>query len=161
MRPIGRLELAELFLRTHIGPDEAAAFARRIGFLLALEFQPAAFGLAGLVQDVAFDVEFPAVIEAAQAALFIASEGERGAAVHAAFGEHAEPSLGIAEDDEVFAQHARADGRTIGRGDLFRQAGRQPMAAHDLAHRRSAFDAGEQIVVFPGDHDACPKYLGL
>ena len=119
MCPTRRLELAEVFRGPHIGPDETAAFARRIGFLLAIEFQPAAFGLAGLIQDVALNVEFPAVIEAAQAALLIASEGERSAAVHAAFGEYAEPPLRVAEDDEVFAQHAGADRRAVGFGDFF------------------------------------------
>ena len=81
--------------------------------------------------------------------------------MHAAFVQHAQPPLGVAEDDEVDAQQAGADGRAVGLGDLFGEAGRQPVLAHDLAHRRLAFDAAEQFVVFPGHHDTCQKYLGL
>src|SRR4029453_12821764 len=136
----------------HKGPHKTAAFACGIGFLLAIELQPAALGLAGLIKDVALNVELPAVIETAQAALFVAPEGKRGAAVQTALAENAQASLGVAEDDEVFAQHARPDGCAAGLGHFLGQAGRQPMAPHDLAHRPVAFDAGEEIVVFPADH---------
>ena len=159
MRPTRRLELVEFLLGAHIGPDEAAAFARRIGFLLAIERQASAFGLAGLIEDVAVDVEFPAVIQAAQSAFLVAPERERRAAVQAALAENTQASLRIAEHDEVFAQHPGAHRRAIGFRDLLRKTGRQPMAAHDAAHRPVAFDAGQEFVVFPGDHGGPSEIL--
>src|SRR5262245_55110929 len=107
-RPERRFEFAELLLRSHIGPDKTAALARRIGFLLAIERETTAFGFAGLVQDVALNVELPAVIEAAEPTLFIAPEGERGAAMHAVLAENAQATLGVAEDNQVLAEHACA-----------------------------------------------------
>ena len=78
-------------LRAHPGPDEAAAFARRIGLVLhRLQQRCAAAGLRGHLEDVAVHVELPAVVEAAQAALLVAAEDERGAAVRAVLAEHAE-----------------------------------------------------------------------
>ena len=128
---------------------------------MRLSVEPAAFGLAGLVEDVALHVELPAVIEAAQPAFFVAPERERRAAMQAVLAENAQAPLGVAEDDEVFAQHPGAHRRAIGFRDLLGKTGRQPMAAHDLAHRPVAFDAGQEIVVFLGDHEGLPKYLGL
>ncbi len=113
-----------------------------IGFVLALELESAGFGLAGRVENIAANVEFPAVIEAAQAGFLVAAEGKRSAAVRTMFAEHAQAAFAVAEDDEVFAEHAGSDRRAIGDGDFLGHAGRQPMAAHDLAHRDVAFDAG-------------------
>ena len=70
--------------------------------------------------------------------------------MQAVFVEHAEPALGVAEDDEVFAQQPGAHRRAVGLGHLLRQAGRQPVPAHELAHRRAAFDAAEKIVLLLG-----------
>src|SRR5215207_7550644 len=92
-RPDGRIELAEFFRGTHVGPDEAAALARRIGFLLAINLEPAAFRFAGLVDDIAVNIELPAVIEAAQPAFLVAAEGERGTAVDAVLTEDPKPPL--------------------------------------------------------------------
>src|SRR3979409_2551526 len=79
--PVRRLEFAETFLRPHIDPDDAAAFADGIGFVLALELEPAGFRFAGRVENIAVHVEFPAVVEAAQPRFLVAAEGERSAAV--------------------------------------------------------------------------------
>src|SRR5262245_10833384 len=110
-----------------------------------MELEPAAVRLACLVDDVAVHIEFPAVIQTAESALFVAAEDERSTAVQAMLAEHAEPSARVAEDDEVFAKHAYPNGCAVGLDNLFRHAGRQPMTAHDLAHRRVADDAGQKI----------------
>jgi len=73
--------------------------------------------------------------------------------MHAVLAEHAEASFRVAEDDEVFAEHPGSHRRAVRFGDFLGQAGGEPMAAHDLAHRPIAFDTGEKVVVFPSDHD--------
>jgi hypothetical protein len=106
--------------------------------------------LGGHVDDVAVDVEFPAVIEAAQAALLVATEDQRCTAMQAELGEHAQLAVRIAEDDQVFAQEPGADRRAVLLRDLVREADRQPVAAHDAAHGRVALDAAQQVVLFAG-----------
>ena len=91
--------------------------------------------------------------------------------MRAVFVEHAEPALGVAEHHEVLAEQAHAQRRAVGRGDFLREARRDPVAAHDLPHRRVAFDAAEEIVFF-GRHGVVsgrillisapyPRYFGL
>ena len=41
-------------------------------------------------------------------------EGEGRATMQTVFAENAEPAFGVAENDQVLAQHARADGRAVG-----------------------------------------------
>ena len=109
-------------------------------------------GLRRHLDHVAFDVEFPAVIEAAQPAFLVAREQQRGAPVRAVFVEHAEAALAVAEHHEILAEQAHLDRRAVGLGHLLGQAGRDPVAAHDLAHRRVALDAAQQIVFLRGHH---------
>ena len=80
------LEGGHLLRRAHIGPDHAAAFLNRVGPVLHLLAEGAARRLGGHVDAIALHVEFPAVIEAAQAALFIAPEEEGGLAMGALLG---------------------------------------------------------------------------
>ena len=104
------------------------------------------------LDHVAIHVELPAVIEAAQPAFFVAGKQQRGAPVRAIFVEHAEAALAVAEHDEILAEQPHLDRRAVGLRHFLRQAGRNPVAAHDLAHRRVAFDAAQQIVFFGGHH---------
>ena len=164
-RPGRRLELAHLLFRSKPRPHEAAGFAHRIRPLLERAFERRTIGLRGHLEDVALDVEFPAVIQAAQAAFLIAAEGERRAAMRAVLVEHAELAVAVAEDDQVFAHEPRLHRRAVLLRDFLRQADRQPVAAHDAAHRRRAFDAAEELVLVLGQHagpDKCAAkiYLG-
>ena len=73
---------AEMF-GSHVNPDQAAVDGRRVSRDVNLVFE-VAFGRFGRhVDAVAVDIEFPAVIDAANAALLVAPEVERGAAVRA------------------------------------------------------------------------------
>ena len=71
--------------------------------------------------------------------------------------QHAEFSVAVAEDHQVFAHQARLDRRAVPLGDFFRKTDRQPVATHDAAHRRGTLDAAEKLVLFPGQHFAA-KY---
>jgi hypothetical protein len=116
--------------------------------------EPAALGLRRHFEDVAVDVDLPAVIEAAKPAILVAPEGERGAAVRAMLAERAEAAGAVAKDDELLAEKAKAHGRAVALGHLFRHAGREPVPAHDLAHRPIALDAAQEIVLLVCQHGA-------
>ena len=61
-------------LRAHIGAEYDIAFDARLGFRFNSLFQPAAFGFGQHVYNVAFNVEFPTVVDTADTTLFIWSE---------------------------------------------------------------------------------------
>ena len=77
-----RLEFRHRLGRTHIGPDEAAPFARRIGLELHLLDEAAVRRLGRHLEHVAFHVHLPAVVEAAQPAFLVAADrrAKRGGA---------------------------------------------------------------------------------
>ena len=60
------------------------------------------------VHAAAVDVELPAVVDAAQPALLVAAEEERGAAVRAELVEQPDPALRVAEGHQVLAQQLHA-----------------------------------------------------
>src|ERR1051325_5403127 len=142
------LEFPQLFDRPHPAPDNPAARARRMGGGFLPEPLRRARRLGGHVEHVAFDVEFPAVIQAAQAALLGASEGEGGAAMQAVLAQDAKPILGIPEDHQVLAQQPRADRLAVGFGHLLRHADRQAVGGHDAPHGGIAPPAAPDLI-FP------------
>src|ERR1700688_3751123 len=100
--PFGKLRL--LIGRTHIGPQHAAAFEQRIRLKLDL-FAVAAFAWLGWhVNALACVIIFPAVISAAQAALFIAAKPQRYASMGAKFVDQAEPALAVAKRYQALGQ---------------------------------------------------------
>src|SRR5581483_2832101 len=151
-RPRRRLELAHLLRRPHPDPGKAAGLAHRIGFGLLSQPLGRARRLGRRVDDVALDVEFPAVIEAAQAARFVTAERERRAPMQAILAQHAEAPVAVTEGHQVFAEQARAHRRAVARRDLLRHAHRQPVPAHDAAHRRARFDTAKEFVLFASQH---------
>ena len=108
--------------------------------------------LVQLIEAIAFDVELPAVIDAAQPAFLVAPEKQRHAAVRAEFVDEADAAVAVAERDEVLAQQLHPDRRAVGLGDLARQAGRDPIPPHRIAHRGARSDAGDQFVFFRWQH---------
>ena len=104
------------------------------------------------LDDVAVNVELPAVIEAAQAAILVAREHQRGAPVRAVFVEHADATFAVAENNEVLTEQTNLDRRAVGLRDFLGQAGGDPVPAHDLAHRRIALDAAQQVVFLLRHH---------
>src|SRR5712691_11844528 len=67
-----------------IGPDDPARFHRRIGASADLVREPQLFRLVHHVHAPAFDVELPAVVDAAEPALLIPPEEKGGLTVRAA-----------------------------------------------------------------------------
>ena len=151
-----RLELGHFLGRPHIGPHEAAGLARRIGLVLELACEAAFRWLRGHLQHIAFDVELPAVIEAAQPAFLIAAEHQRGAPVRTVFVEHAEAAVAVAKDHEVLAEQPNPDRGSIRFRHLLGHAGGDPMPPHELAHGRVALDPAQEIVFLGGHHGQPP-----
>ena len=80
--------------RAHVDPDEAAALVDLVGLGVDLVLEVLVRRHVGHVDAVAVDVEFPAVIDAAEAVFLVAPEEQRGAAVRAAMVHDADaPSL--------------------------------------------------------------------
>ena len=92
------------------------------------------------------------MVEAAQAAILVAREHQRGAPVRTIFVEHADAAIAVAEDDEVLAEQADLDRRAVGLRHFLGQAGGDPVPAHDLAHRRIALDAAQQVIFLLRHH---------
>ena len=139
-------------LRPHIGPDIAAPLGGRIGFGPHLAPEVGLGRLVRHLDAVAVHVELPAVIDAAQAALLVAGEMERGAPVRAFLVEDADPPFRIPERDKVLAQQPQAHRVAIGPRQFLRDHGRNPEPAEQLAHRRAGADPAQQFVVFRFQH---------
>src|SRR5262249_38660815 len=104
----------------------------------------AAVRLARLLQAAAFNVEQPAMVAAADAALLDLAVVERRAAMAAARIDQARPAGAVAEQDQLLAEHL--DGARRGSG-VGRHAHGMPVAAQQLAHRRAAADLGKARVI--------------
>src|SRR5207247_6258176 len=103
---------------SHVCPENSAALGARIrrcsDFLLEL-----ALGrLAGHVDAGTGHIEFPPVIDAAQAVVLISSVEERRAAMGAGMRQQAYLAGGTAKRDEIFAEQTHAQRRSIARGEL-------------------------------------------
>ena len=136
------------------GPDEAAPFDDRVGPRPDLFHQAAAFGLGAHGDALAVHIVFPAVIQAAQAALLVAAEQQGGSPVRAFLVEQAEPPVAVAEGDHALAERLDQQGGAVGLGDLLDQADRRPVLAHQPAHRGVALHPGQQVVFFCRQHGA-------
>jgi hypothetical protein len=93
-------------------PDHAGALDRAVGFRLDLLLEIRRRH-ARHVQAVAGDIEFPAMIDAAQPPLLVASQKQRGAAMRAAVIHHADAAFAVAKRDEFLAEQHQADRRAV------------------------------------------------
>ena len=90
-------------------------------------------GTLGMSMQLPGDVVFPAVVDAAQAALLVAAEEQRGAAVRAAMVHDADPAGAVAEGDQLFPEQHQANRRAVAH-KFRRQRRRYPVAAHQISH---------------------------
>ena len=110
-----------------------------------------------LVGALPADVELPPVVGAAQPALLVPPVEQRRAPVRATLPDQADRPARVAEGDQVLAQQPDPARRPVGLADLRRQAGRDPVAAQQVPHRRPRADPGEDLVVFGRQHGAPPR----
>src|ERR1051326_8746298 len=102
----------------------------------------AAVGLAGLLEASAFNIVKPAVVEAAEPAVFDPAVAQVGAAVRAMQAQQTRPTLIVAEQRQLLAQnfHRR---RRAALGQFFDERDRLPVASDHLAGRRAFGGAGQ------------------
>jgi hypothetical protein len=77
--------------------------------------------------------------------------------VRTVFAEHAEAPIRVAEGDQVLAEEAQANGCAVRFRQLLGEGGGNPVAAHELTHRRIALDAAQEFVFLLGQHGVPPK----
>ena len=151
--PRRRLELAYLVGRPHPDPDKPAGFTTGISFLLdGFRRAVALVDLRRSVDHVAFDIDLPSVVQAAQAALLVAPERKRRAPVRTMLIDHSEPAQAVPKRHQVLAQQAHPNGRAVGGCHFLGHARGNPVTPHQRAHRGAALDPAEQIVLFGAQH---------
>ncbi len=145
-----------LFSRSHKSENDSARLDTGIRGMMNLVLQLAAGRLRRGFEHMAFDVVLPTVIDAPQAAFFVAAEKQRSAAMGTVFAEQSDLSSSIAESDEVFAEQTHAHGRAIGFGNFLREQGGDPIAAKQTTHRGAGMHSGQQLVFFFREHASFP-----
>ena len=103
-------------------------------------------GLIRHVDTIALGVVLPAVINAPEPLLLVASKEEGRAAMRAVRRDQTDFPGAVSEGDEVLSQQAYSHGRAIGCRDLLRQEGGDPEAAPQVSHGGSPIRTGNQLV---------------
>ena len=142
-------------VRAQIREDHAAALDARVGEMTHFVFVRALRRLGRHLEHAARDVEEPAVVEAAQAAVFDSAVAEIGAAMRAQKAEQSRPAGIVAEENEILAEDSHRLGRAAGR-QLRRERDRMPVLAHERAARRTGSGLRDEIVLFFGQHVTPP-----
>ena len=140
-------------LGAQVGPDHAAHLHGGIGRGADLVGEAELLGLVHHVHAPAVDVELPAVVHAAQAAVLVAAEEEGHPPVRAVLLEQADLAPAVAEGHQLLAQELDAHRWAIGFRQLPRQERRHPVPAHRVAHGGAGADAGRSLVVVVCQHD--------
>ena len=144
--------------RPHIDPHDAGAFDRavRLGADPVLEVLLRRH--VRHIDALAGDVEFPAVIDAAQPVRLVAAEKQRRAAVRAAMVHHADPAFAVAKRDQLLAEQHQAKRRTAA-GDLGGHQRGNPIFPHQLAHDGARADARQLNAIARRCHAVLPMLV--
>jgi len=140
---LGRRRL--LLRRPQVRPQDVAALDAWIRLELHLAGEARHRGQLDALPG---DVVLPAVVRAADAALLVAPEEKRCAAMRAEFADQPRASLRVAKSEQALAENLHAHRRAIGLGDFRQQHHRHPVAPHQVAHRRSGARAHQQLCGF-------------
>src|SRR5205823_1720286 len=109
-------------------------------------------GLVGHVDASAVDGELPAVVDAADASLLVAAEEQRGAAVGAVVLNQADLARGVAVADQIFAEQPYAQWVAVRPRQFVGADRRQPVLAHEIAHRRAGANPTQVLVLRLAEH---------
>ena len=131
---------------SHVYPGHAAEVGAAVGRDPHLALEVARRRLVGHIDAVARDVELPAVVGAADAALLVPTEVEARAPVRAAVLNERGGAVGVAPRQQVLAEQAHPQWLPVAR-QLPAVGDRQPVAAHELAHRRAWPHLAQQVHV--------------
>ena len=141
-------------------PHEPAALDRRVaaGRDLGRE-RLGVRAVGGRVDDLAGDVDLPAVEDAPQPALLVAREHEGRVAVRAPLVEEPDVAVRVAEGHVVLADEAHAARRAVGAELHGEHCGDPAVLAHEHAHRGVTVDARQPLVLVVGQHRCLPVCL--
>ena len=106
------------------------------------------------VHALAVHVELPAVVHAAQAAVFVAAQPQRHQAVRAELVKQADAPVGVAESDQFLAQQLDPHRLSVGLRQLPGQQRGHPVAAHQFTHGRAGPDLRERHILCLRNHRA-------
>jgi hypothetical protein len=109
-------------------------------------------GLVGHVYARAVDGELPAVIDAADAPLFVSAKEERRATVGAIVLNQPGLAVRVAEGDELLAEQQDPHGVAVGGRQLGGEHGGDPVFPHQVAHGGPRPNARDELVVFFAEH---------
>jgi hypothetical protein len=152
-RGIGRV-------RAHIGPKHPVSLLAGIGLDPGAFLEAAARRLSRHVGHRAGHIEFPAMVDAAQSAIFVSPKDQRCAAVRTGLVNQTDPAFGIPEGNQILAQQP----------DTFRlpvldQIGRRqkgnPVKPEQVSKGRPLPDPDQSFIVFVRKHDVPPSDLAV
>ena len=132
---------------SHVSPDDAVSLPHgiRLGTHFGLEVR--FHRLRGHVDTGTVHIELPAVVDAAQAILFVSSKEHRGTAVRAGVRDNANAARGGSKGDEVLIQKSQPYGCAVGDRQFFWHQRWYPVLAHQLAHGRFRPNTAHQFVL--------------
>ena len=153
-RPLELRRRRHVLLRTHVGPDDAAQLDGGVGSGGHLGRKVAVLRLVHHVHALPVHVELPAVVHAAQAAVFVAAQPQRHQAVRAELVKQADAPVGVAECHQFLAQQLDPNRLSVRLRQLPGQQGGHPVAAHQFAHGRACPDLRERHIFCLRNHSA-------
>jgi hypothetical protein len=151
-------ERGHVLARAHVDPDHVGPFSHRIGEQLDGVLVGGLGRRGREVYAVAVDVEFPAMIGAAQAAPFVAAVVEIGAAMRTVRLDDADATVAVAERQQVFTEDLDLLLRAVALGQFLGEQRRHPEAAQQVAHRRARPAAGQEFIVLATEHQSPRPY---
>ena len=149
-----------VFLRSHVGPDDAAQLDGGVGGGRHLGREVAVLGFIHHVHALPVHVELPAVVHAAQAAVFVAAQPQRHQAVRAELVKQADAPVSVPEGHQFLAQQLQAHRLSVRLRQFPGQQGRHPVAAHEFAHGRAGADLRERHIFCLRNHRAYLLWMG-
>ena len=148
--------------RPHIRPDHLGEFTRRVSLDAHLALIRGIGWHVRHLDAVTVEIEFPAVVDAANCAIFVAAEKQIRSAVRTGRLHQTDTPVAGAESDQVFVHHLDANWRAILLRQFTRQSDRLPEVAEVAAHRGVRAGARQEFVVFTAQHGGFPVvYCGL
>ena len=123
-------------------------------------FQLAVGRFARRLEAIAVDIEFPAVINAAQTAVLVATEEQRRAPMRAIGIHQPDAAIGIAKRDQILGHQPNSHRRAVAVGEFGREQRRLPESSQHFAGGLAAADPHETFVLF-WRHGTLASYRSL
>jgi hypothetical protein len=76
--------------------------------------------------------------------------------MRAMLAQQTDASPRVSKGDQIFAQEANPNRRTVRQRDFLRQQRWNPVAPHELAHPRARPDASQEFILLPRKHLVVP-----